>query len=75
MPATRSSQEIRRSIQSTRTELTGSVEALQGKVREAADWRGHLRDNPRLALGIAVGAGFVLGGGLAGLFAVLSRRA
>jgi hypothetical protein len=73
MPAERSSQEIRRSIQTARSDLTSSVEDLQTKVREIADWRAHLRRNPRLALGGAAAAGFLLGGGLAGLLGALGR--
>ncbi len=91
MAPARSAQEIRQSIQTTRTELTASVNALEAKVdetrnqvtryvnglkatvREITDWRGHLRRNSTVALAGAAGAGFVLGGGLTGLFGLFSR--
>ena len=73
-PPVRSSEEIRTSIQAARTELTASVNDLQGKVREISDWRGHLRRNPTVALAAAAGAGFVLGGGIAGVLGLFTRR-
>lgn len=81
MPPARSTEEIRRSIQSTRTDLASSINELQGKVAEIqvkvaeiADWRGHLRSNPTVALAGAAAAGFVLGGGIGGFFGLFSRR-
>ena len=69
--AERHPQEIRASIESTREELTYSVNDLQSKVEYITDWRRHLRSNrQQVVIGAAV-AGFVLGGGLAavaGLF-------
>jgi len=44
MPA-RSSEEIRRSLQSTRTELEYSLNDLQGKVRQLTNWRRQLAEN------------------------------
>ncbi len=61
----RSAQEIRRDVELTRTELTGSLEALRGRVAELTDWRRQVREHRReLVMGAAV-AGFVVGGILA----------
>jgi hypothetical protein len=74
MPPVRSTEEIRQSIQTARTDLTASINELQVKVAEIADWRGHLRSNPTVALAGAAAAGFVLGGGIGGFFGLFSRR-
>lgn len=73
MAAPRSSEEIRHSIQQNRSELTMSVGELTVKVREIADWRGHLRKNPTVAVAGAAAVGFVVGGGIAGFFSLFSR--
>ncbi len=70
----RSPQDIRRSIELARTDLTNSVTDLQIKVREISDWRRHLRDNRQTALVGAAAAGFLLGGGLAGVAGIFRRR-
>jgi hypothetical protein len=72
--AQRTSQEIRRSIELARTDLTNSVTDLQVKVRQISDWRRHLRDNRQTALVGAAAAGFLIGGGIAGVAGLLRRR-
>jgi hypothetical protein len=67
MAATRTPEEIRRSIEANRAELGLAVEKLRGEVAEAADWRKHLRNNQKQVLIGAAVAGFVLGGGIAAL--------
>jgi hypothetical protein len=62
---TRSSDEIRRSIESNRAELAHSLERLRGEVAEITDWRRQLREHQKQVLIGAAIAGFVLGGGLA----------
>lgn len=70
----RSPQEIRRSIEVARTDLTNSVTDLQVKVREISDWRRHLRDNRQTVLVGAAAAGFLIGGGLGGFAGLFRRR-
>jgi hypothetical protein len=55
-------------------ELGRSLERVRAEVAEAADWRKHLVRNKRnVIIGAAV-AGFVLGGGLAGVGGLFRRR-
>lgn len=72
--ATRSPEEIKLSIESTRQELAFSVNDLRSKVNELTDWRKQLRDNRQAALVGAAVAGFVIGGGVAATFALFRRR-
>ena len=65
MSASRSPEEIRRSIEANRQELVGAVDRLRSEVTVAADWRRHIRRHKREVLIGAAVAGFVLGGGLA----------
>jgi hypothetical protein len=74
MPASRSPAEIRRSVQATRSELTYSLNDLQGKVRELTNWRRQLAENQRSAVVGAAVAGFLIGGGVAATFSLLRRR-
>ena len=65
--ATRTPEEIRRSIEQNRQQLGTSVEKLRTEVARVADWRAQLRRNePQLLIGAAA-AGFVLGGGIAAI--------
>jgi len=68
MATGRSSEQIRRSIEATRGELTYDVEALKLKVTEFTDWRSRLREHSQPVVIGAAAAGFLLGGGLAGFF-------
>ena len=61
---TRSSAEIRASIQETRRELSYSVTDLQSKIREVTNWRAKLARNPTATIVGAAVAGFVIGGGI-----------
>ena len=72
--ATRSPEEIRLSIESTRQELAYSVNDLRSKMNELTNWRKQLRDNRQTAIVGAAVAGFVIGGGVAATFALLRRR-
>jgi hypothetical protein len=74
MSATRSPEEIRRSIEANRQELGLAVERLRGEVTRAADWRRQLRNHRREVLIGAAVAGFVLGGGIAALTGLLTGR-
>ena len=74
MAATRTPEEIRRSIEANRAELGLALEKLRGEVAEAADWRKHLRNNQKQVLIGAAVAGFVLGGGVAAMTGLLTGR-
>jgi hypothetical protein len=69
----RSPEEIRASIEANRAELGLAVERLRSEVAVATDWRRQLSAHRReLIIGAAV-AGFVIGGGIAGLTGVFRR--
>ena len=70
---TRSSQEIRQSIEVTRQELQYSVGDLQSKVRDLTNWRAKLRKNQKQAIVGAAVAGFVIGGGIAATISIFRR--
>jgi len=74
MAATRTPEEIRRSIEANRAELGLALEKLRGEVAEAADWRKHLRNNQKQVMIGAAVAGFVLGGGIAAMTGLLTGR-
>ena len=62
--ATRTPEEIRRSIESNRAELALSLGRLRGEVAEVTDWRKQIaRHRKQVVIGAAV-AGFVIGGGV-----------
>ncbi|WP_205697194.1 DUF3618 domain-containing protein [Conexibacter sp. SYSU D00693] len=72
--ATRSPEEIRRSIEANRTELAQSLERLRGEVAQATDWRSALaRNQQNVMIGAAV-AGFVLAGGIGATVGLFRRR-
>jgi Protein of unknown function (DUF3618) len=72
--ATRSPEEIRRSLQATRTELQYSLNDLQGKVHELTNWRRQLAENRQTVIVGAAVAGFLIGGGVAATFGLFRRR-
>ena len=70
----RSPEQIRASIEEQRQQLGDAVERLRVEVDRATDWRRHLREHQQqVVLGAAV-AGFVLGGGIAGVVGLFRRR-
>ena len=70
----RSPEQIRASIEEQREQLGVAVERLRVEVDRATDWRRHLREHQQqVVLGAAV-AGFVLGGGIAGVVGLFRRR-
>ena len=72
--ATRTPEQIRASIEDNRRELGVAVERLRAEVAEITDWRKQLRTHQkRVMIGAAV-AGFVIGGGIAGVTGLFSRR-
>ncbi len=74
MPASRSPEEIRRSIEDNRRGLVTSVDKLRAEVTVATDWRRHIRRHQREVLIGAAVAGFVIGGGFAALGGLRRRR-
>ena len=74
MAATRTPEEIRRSIEANRAELGLALEKLRTEVAEATDWRKHLRNNQKQVLIGAAVAGFVLGGGIGAMTGLLTGR-
>jgi len=74
MSDTRTPEEIRRSIEANRAELGLAVERLRGEVAEVSDWRKHLRNNQQQVMIGAAVAGFVLGGGIAAVTGMFTRR-
>ncbi len=74
MTQTRSPEEIRNSIESTRQELAFSVNDLRSKIGELTNWRRQLAENRQAALVGAAVAGFVIGGGVAATISLLRRR-
>jgi hypothetical protein len=65
---------IRASIEETRKELAFSVNDLRSKMAELTDWRRQLAENRNAALVGAAVAGFVVGGGIAATFSLISGR-
>jgi hypothetical protein len=74
VPANRTPEQIRSSIQETRKDLSFSVDDLRSKVTELTNWRRQLADNRTAALAGAAVAGFVIGGGVAAGISLLRRR-
>jgi ABC-type phosphate/phosphonate transport system permease subunit len=73
MPA-RTPEEIRASIEHNRHELGSALEKVRAEVVVLTDWRSQLRRNQeQLTRGAAV-AGFVVGGGIAGLTGIVFGR-
>lgn len=65
----RSPDQIRESIQQNRGELARSLVTLRSEVVAIADWRAQInRNRSKVITGAAV-AGFVVGGGIAAMFA------
>ena len=74
MAAARTPEEIRRSIEANRAELGLAVERVRTEVAVATDWRRQFEAHKKeVLIGVAV-AGFVLGGGIAGLTGLLTGR-
>jgi hypothetical protein len=53
--------QIEREIVAERTALGRNLQELETRARDLTDWRAHHRNHPGLAVGLAFGAGMVLG--------------
>ncbi len=72
--ASRTPEEIRASIEANRTALAHSLQNLRGEVAELTDWRSQLAAHRKqVVIGAAV-AGFVIGGGIAGVTGLFRRK-
>jgi hypothetical protein len=72
--ATRTPDQIRASIEANRMELAHSLMRLRGEVAEVTDWRKQIVEHRKQVLIGAAVAGFVLGGGIAGIGGLFRRR-
>jgi hypothetical protein len=73
MATQRTPEEIRASIEANRVQLAHSLERLRGEVAEATDWRKQIVMHQKQVLIGAAVAGFVLGGGIAGIVGLFRR--
>lgn len=70
----RTEQQVRRDIEAEREQLAGAVEDLRGGLAQVTDIGGKLRAKlPVVAVG-ALGAGFVLAGGIGATMRLMARR-
>jgi hypothetical protein len=71
---TRTPEEIRASIEKNRQELAHSLVRLRDEVAEVTDWRKQIVTHQKQVLIGAAAAGFILGGGIAGIVGLFRRR-
>jgi hypothetical protein len=70
----RSATQVRRDIEQERRQLASALALLRGELGHAADLTARLREKLPLVLVVAVGAGFVLGGGIGATMRYFARR-
>jgi 4-diphosphocytidyl-2C-methyl-D-erythritol kinase len=70
----RTAGDIKREIEQERNELARSVESLRSEIKEATDVRAHLGRHLPIAAGVALGAGFLLAGGVGATVRLIFRR-
>ena len=70
----RTAEQVRRDIEAEREQLAGAVEELRAGIGEAADIAGKLRGKLPLVAAGALGAGFVLAGGIGATMRLVMRR-
>ena len=74
MATSRTPEQIRASIEDNRIQLAHSLARLRGEVAEATDWRKQIVTHQKQVLIGAAAAGFILGGGIAGIVGLFRRR-
>jgi Protein of unknown function (DUF3618) len=74
MATSRTPEQIRASIEENRAQLAHSLERLRGEVTEITDWRKQIVTHQKQVLIGAAAAGFILGGGIAGIVGLFRRR-
>jgi len=72
--ASRTPEEIQRSIEANRVELGMAVDRLRAEVAEITDWRKQINQRRKQFLIGAAVAGFVIGGGIAALSGLVRGR-
>jgi hypothetical protein len=70
----RTTQEVRRELESERERLAKAVDSFRAEVKEATDVGAKLRGNLPVVAVAALGAGFVLAGGIGATMRLLFRR-
>src|SRR2546423_12550547 len=70
----RTPEEVRRDIEAEREQLAAAVDELREEVGEATDLTGKLRGKLPVVAAGALGAGFVLAGGMGAAARLLMRR-
>ena len=71
---TRTPEEIRRQIETEREELATAVDTLRDEIGEATNISAKLKEKlPAVAAG-AIGAGFVIGGGIGATMRLFARK-
>lgn len=58
----RSAEEIRQDIAARRESISETVDRLSDRFQKTLDWRTYVSEHPMVAVGVAVGAGFLLSG-------------
>jgi ElaB/YqjD/DUF883 family membrane-anchored ribosome-binding protein len=61
-PAERSTEDLRQEIKDKKEAIAGTLSRLDQRVQRAIDWRAQVGDHPYLALGLAVGVGYLFAG-------------
>jgi hypothetical protein len=70
----RSADEVQRDIEVERERLAGAVDDLRAGIGEATDINGKLEGKLPVATAAALGAGFVLAGGVGAVMRLIMRR-
>ena len=70
----RTPEQVRRDIEAEREQLARAVENLRAGFGEAADVAGKLRERLPLVAAGALGAGFVVAGGIGATLRLMARR-
>jgi hypothetical protein len=70
----RSTEEVRRELESERERLAQAVDSFRAEVKEATNVSAKLRGNLPLVAAGALGAGFLLAGGVGATMRLLFRR-
>ena len=70
----RTTEEVRRELESERERLAQAVDSLRAEVKDATDVGGKLRANLPVYAAAALGAGFFLAGGIGATTRLLFRR-
>lgn len=70
----RTTDEVRRELESERERLAQAVDSLRAEVKDATDVGSKLRGNLPVVAAAALGTGFVLAGGIGATMRLLARR-